>query len=98
MDKRLAVRNMCIIELLFCLGLRVGELSALDMADYWPEENTVLIRGKGRRRVIEEDNQLYNRARLCQPQQQKIPCKEYRSETESLECGILQSGYSRNIP
>ena len=49
MDKRLAVRNMCIIELLFCLGLRVGELSALDMADYWPEENTVLIRGKGRK-------------------------------------------------
>ena len=46
--ERLAVRNMCIIELLFCLGLRVGELSALDMADYWPEENTVLIRGKGR--------------------------------------------------
>ena len=28
---------------------RVGELSALDMADYWPEENTVLIRGKGRK-------------------------------------------------
>ena len=47
--ERLAVRNMCIIELLFCLGLRVGELSALDMADYWPEENTVLIRGKGRK-------------------------------------------------
>lgn len=47
--ERLAARNMCIIELLFCLGLRVGELSALDMADYWPEENTVLIRGKGRK-------------------------------------------------
>ena len=47
--ERLSVRNMCIIELLFCLGLRVGELSALDMADYWPEENTVLIRGKGRK-------------------------------------------------
>ena len=47
--ERLAVRNMCIIELLFCLGLRVGELSALDMADYWPEENTVLIRRKGRK-------------------------------------------------
>ena len=47
--ERLAVRNMCIIELLFCLGLRVGELSALDMADYRPEENTVLIHGKGRK-------------------------------------------------
>lgn len=40
---------MWIIELLFCLGLRVGELSALDMADYRPEENTVLIHGKGRK-------------------------------------------------
>lgn len=47
--ERLSVRNMCIIELLFCLGLRVGELSALDMADYRPEENTVLIHGKGRK-------------------------------------------------
>ncbi len=47
--ERLAIRNMCIIELLFCLGLRVGELSALDMADYRPEENTVLIHGKGRK-------------------------------------------------
>lgn len=47
--ERLSVRNMCIIELLFCLGLRVGELFALDMADYRPEENTVLIHGKGRK-------------------------------------------------
>lgn len=47
--ERLSVWNMCIIELLFCLGLRVGELSALDMADYRPEENTVLIHGKGRK-------------------------------------------------
>lgn len=46
---RLAIRNMCIIELLFCLGLRVGEVSALDVADYDPEENTVLIHGKGRK-------------------------------------------------
>ena len=52
-------------------------------------------REKGK--FIEADNQRYDRERLCQPQQQKIPCKEYRSETESLECGILQSGYSRNI-
>lgn len=47
--ERLAARNMCIIELLFCLGLRVGELSALDVADYRPEDNTVLIHGKGRK-------------------------------------------------
>ena len=53
--ERLAVRNMCIIELLFCLGLRVGELSALDMADYRPEENTVLIHGKGRKELTKEN-------------------------------------------
>lgn len=46
---RLAIRNMCIIELLFCLGLRVGEVSALNVTDYNPEENTVLIHGKGRK-------------------------------------------------
>jgi len=26
---------------------------------------------------IETDNQRYDRERLCQPQQQKIPCKEH---------------------
>ena len=32
-------------------------------------------REKGK--FIEADNQRYDRERLCQPQQQKIPCKEY---------------------
>ena len=45
--RRLSIRNMCLIELLFCLGLRIGELSALDLGDYNREENTLLIRGKG---------------------------------------------------
>ena len=27
--------------------------------------------------IIETDNQRYDRERLCQPQQQKIPCKEH---------------------
>ncbi len=32
-------------------------------------------REKGK--FIEADNQRYDRERLCQPQQQKIPCKEH---------------------
>ena len=45
--RRLSIRNMCIIELLFCLGLRIGEISALDLCDYNRDENTLLIHGKG---------------------------------------------------
>ena len=33
------------------------------------------VREKGK--YIETDNQHYDRERLCQPQQQKIPCKEH---------------------
>ena len=32
--RNLALRNMCIVELLYCLGLRIGEISALNMEDY----------------------------------------------------------------
>lgn len=45
--KRLCIRNMCIIELLFCLGLRIGEVEALDVEDYNREEGSILVRGKG---------------------------------------------------
>lgn len=45
--RRLSIRNMCIIELLFCLGLRIGELEALDIEDYNREECSLLIHGKG---------------------------------------------------
>lgn len=43
----LALRNMCIIECLFCLGLRVGEAAALDVGDYNPTDSSILIHGKG---------------------------------------------------
>lgn len=45
--KRLRLRDMCIIEILFCLGLRIGEVAALNLEDYDPEEASVLIHGKG---------------------------------------------------
>lgn len=47
--RRLCIRNMCIIELLFCLGLRIGEVSALDIEDYNREDCSILIQGKGKK-------------------------------------------------
>lgn len=46
-QRRLSIRNMCIIEILFCLGLRIGEIEALDLEDYNKEECSMLIHGKG---------------------------------------------------
>lgn len=45
--QRLCLRDMCIIEVLFCMGLRIGEVSALNMEDYNIEEASFLIHGKG---------------------------------------------------
>lgn len=47
--KILNIRNNSILELLFCLGLRIGEISALDLTDYNIEDKTLLIHGKGRK-------------------------------------------------
>lgn len=45
--RKLCLRNMCIIELLFSLGLRIGEICALDLEDYRREDCSILIHGKG---------------------------------------------------
>lgn len=50
--RKLCIRNMCIIELLFCLGLRVGEISAMNLEDYRQDEHAVLIHGKGNKERI----------------------------------------------
>lgn len=47
--RRLNTRNMCLIELLFCLGLRIGEAASLNLEDYCQEDSTILIHGKGSR-------------------------------------------------
>lgn len=47
--KILNIRNNVILELLFCLGLRIGEISALDLNHYDSAERTLLIHGKGRK-------------------------------------------------
>lgn len=50
--KSICIRNIAIIELLFCLGLRIGELVGIDLNDIDLVEQTVLIRGKGRKERI----------------------------------------------
>lgn len=47
--KTICQRNIAIIELLFCLGLRIGELVKIDLDDLDVDEQTLLIRGKGRK-------------------------------------------------
>ena len=48
----LALRDMCVLELLFSLGLRVGEAAALNVEDYRTEDQSVLIHGKGNKERI----------------------------------------------
>lgn len=45
--KSLNIRNNVILELLFCLGLRIGEISALNLEHYDSVDRTLLIHGKG---------------------------------------------------
>lgn len=47
--KKICLRNTAIIELLFCLGLRIGELVNIDLLDMDLNEQTILIKGKGRK-------------------------------------------------
>jgi integrase/recombinase XerD len=44
-----ALRNLAIIDLLFATGMRVGELSALDVHDFLVEEGVFMVQGKGGR-------------------------------------------------
>ena len=48
----LALRDMCVLELLFSLGLRVGEAAALNVEDYRREDQSILIHGKGNKERI----------------------------------------------
>lgn len=44
--KQICIRDMCIIEMLFCLGLRISEISLLELNDIDFATNCVLIHGK----------------------------------------------------
>ncbi|WP_434751469.1 tyrosine-type recombinase/integrase [Paenibacillus amylolyticus] len=47
--KRINLRNAAIIELLYVIGIRIGELVSIDLEHIDLEERTVLIFGKGRK-------------------------------------------------
>jgi site-specific recombinase XerD len=44
-----ALRNLAIVDLLFATGMRVGEVSALDIRDFLVKEATFRVQGKGGR-------------------------------------------------
>lgn len=48
----IAKRNLAIIDLLICTGMRIGEISLLRLQDYQLSTNTLLIRGKGQKERI----------------------------------------------
>ena len=43
------LRNLALLELLFATGMRVGEVSSIDIKDFFPEEALFNIKGKGGR-------------------------------------------------
>jgi len=47
--RNICLRNIAIVELLYCLGLRIGELVSIDLDDIDLVEQTILICGKGRK-------------------------------------------------
>jgi integrase/recombinase XerD len=44
-----ALRNLALVDLLFATGMRVGEVSALDLSDFLVEEAVFRVQGKGGR-------------------------------------------------
>lgn len=50
--KLFAIRDNALIELLFSLGLRICEISNMKLRDYDESNNSLLIRGKGKRERI----------------------------------------------
>lgn len=50
--KNICIRNIAIIELIYCLGLRIGELVNINLEDIDLDEQTILIHGKGRKERI----------------------------------------------
>lgn len=44
-----SLRNLALIDLLFATGMRVGEVSSLDVQDYFTRESVFRVKGKGGR-------------------------------------------------
>ena len=48
----IAIRDLAIIDLLICTGMRIGEITRLTLQDYDSSTNTLLIKGKGHKERI----------------------------------------------
>ena len=78
-SNRVITRDIAILELLICTGIRVSEVSHLLKSNVFIRENTIIINGKGsKERIIYIDNQnliqsLLSYQRLFQDEIEKIP-------------------------
>ena len=78
-SNRVITRDIAILELLICTGIRVSEVSHLLKSNVFIRENTIIINGKGsKERIIYIDNQnliqsLLSYQRLFQDEIEKRP-------------------------
>lgn len=47
-----STRNLCLIDLMICTGIRIGEAAAITISDIVLNEHTILIHGKGRKQRL----------------------------------------------
>jgi integrase/recombinase XerD len=63
-----ALRDLALVDLLFATGMRVGEVSALDVRDYFTREAVFRVQGKGGRDrlafIVDEQTVLIQRAHM----------------------------------
>lgn len=63
-----ALRDLALVDLLFATGMRVGEVSSLDVRDYFTRESVFRVRGKGGRDrlafVVDEQTLRIQRAHV----------------------------------
>ncbi len=88
--KMLAVRNNCMIDLIYSLGLRIGEAAALNLEDYSREDSAVRIRGKGNRERV-----LYISSAAVREKMDRW--LDIREEDNSLERAVFLNKYGRRI-
>lgn len=88
--RRICIRNMCIIELLFCLGLRIGEMEALNLEDYCREDSSILVQGKGNKeRLLFISSPI-----VCQKLNLWI---QTRHEMQPLDSSIFINKYGKRL-
>lgn len=63
-----ALRNLALVDLLFATGMRVGEVAALDMRDFFTKDAVFRVQGKGGRQrlafVVDEETVRIQRKHL----------------------------------